>query len=245
MTAGTARCTRTGSCYGYDIVNRLNGLANSWAGSFGFSYDALGRRTQLTRPNGINTNYSYDSVSHLLSVVHQQSSNTLDGASYAYDPAGNRISKTNYLDGSISQYSYDPLYQLTQVIEGTGTTESYNYDAVGNRLSSIGVPSYSYNSSNELTSNSSGNYLYDANGNTLNDPSGKSYSWDFENRLTQAIVPGTGTVTFKYDPFGRRIQKSGPLGTTNYLYDGPNLLERPTAAAMFWRGTRSLDSMSP
>src|SRR5580700_6905034 len=68
---------------------------------------------------------------------------------------------------------------------------------------------------------------YDANGNTLSDPSGKSYTWDFENRLTQAVVPGTngGTTTFKYDPFGRRIQKSGPLGTTNYLYDAPNLLQ--------------------
>jgi RHS repeat-associated protein len=68
---------------------------------------------------------------------------------------------------------------------------------------------------------------YDANGNTLSDPSGKSYTWDFENRLTQAVVPGTngGTTTFKYDPFGRRIQKSGPLGTTNYLYDGANALE--------------------
>ncbi|MGB6474397.1 MAG: RHS repeat-associated core domain-containing protein, partial [Candidatus Sulfotelmatobacter sp.] len=67
----------------------------------------------------------------------------------------------------------------------------------------------------------------DANGNTLSDASGKSYTWDFENRLAQAIVPGTngGTTTFRYDPFGRRIQKSGPLGTTNYLYDGKNLLE--------------------
>lgn len=51
---------------------------------------------------------------------------------------------------------------------------------------------------------------YDANGNILSDPSGKSYSWDFENRLTQAVVPGTngGTTTFRYDLFGRRIQKS-------------------------------------
>jgi RHS repeat-associated protein len=67
----------------------------------------------------------------------------------------------------------------------------------------------------------------DANGNTLSDASGKSYSWDFENRLTQAVVPGTngGTTTFKYDPFGRRIQKSGPLGTTNYLYDGANIIQ--------------------
>jgi len=70
----------------------------------------------------------------------------------------------------------------------------------------------------------------DANGNTLSDPSGKSYSWDFESRLTQAIVPGTGTVAFKYDPFGRRIQKSRPLGTTNYLYDGANAVEELDAS---------------
>ena len=215
------------STYGYDTLNRLNGLANSWAGSFGFGYDALSRRTQLTRPNGVNTSYSYDSVSHLLSVLHQAGNTTLDGASYTYDSAGNRTSKGNYLNGLTSNYSYDPLYELTQVTQGASTTESYSYDPVGNRLSSSGVPTYNYNSSNELTSNSSGSYTYDANGNTLTDASGKSYTWDFENRLTQAVVPGTngGTTTFKYDPFGRRIQKSGPLGTTNYLYDGSNSIE--------------------
>ena len=61
---------------------------------------------------------------------------------------------------------------------------------------------------------------YDANGNTLSDAQGRSFSWDFENRLTQAVNPGVGTTNFRYDPFGRRIQKSGPNGTTNYLYDG-------------------------
>jgi RHS repeat-associated protein len=66
---------------------------------------------------------------------------------------------------------------------------------------------------------------YDANGNTLTDASGKSYTWDFENRLVSAVVPGTGTVTFKYDPFGRRVQKSSALGTTNYLYERDTLLE--------------------
>ena len=213
------------STYGYDSLNRLNGLANSWAGSFGFGYDALSRRTQLTRPNGVNTNYSYDSLSHLLSVLHQTGTNTLDGASYTYDPAGNRTSKGNYLNGTTSNYTYDPLYELTQVTQGGSTTESYSYDPVGNRLSSSGVPNYNYNASNELTLNSNGSYTYDANGNTLSDPSGKSYTWDFENRLTQVVNSGVGTTTFKYDPFGRRIQKSGPLGTTNYLYDGPNAIE--------------------
>jgi YD repeat-containing protein len=67
----------------------------------------------------------------------------------------------------------------------------------------------------------------DANGNTLTDASGKSYAWDFENRLTQAVVPGTngGTTTFKYDPFGRRIQKISPNFTSIFVYDGPNLIE--------------------
>jgi RHS repeat-associated protein len=207
--------------YQYDALNRLTTLTNSLTGQFGFGYDALSRRTQLTRPNGVNTNYNYDSVSHLLSVLHQAGSTTLDGASYGYDFSGNRTNKTNYLNGVTSNYAYDAIYELQQVTQGGGTTESYSYDAVGNRLSSLGVPTYSYNSSNELTSTSSGSYTYDANGNTLSDPSGKSYTWDFENRLVQAVVPGTngGTTTFRYDPFGRRIQKSA-LGTTNYLYDG-------------------------
>jgi YD repeat-containing protein len=87
------------------------------------------------------------------------------------------------------------------------------------------VASYSYNASNELTANSLGSNSYDNTGNTLTDASGKSYTWDFENRMVLAVVPGSGTVTFKYDPFGRRIQKSSWLGTTNYLYEGSNLIE--------------------
>ena len=68
---------------------------------------------------------------------------------------------------------------------------------------------------------------YDANGNTLSDAQGRSFTWDFENRLTQAVVPGTngGTTTFKYDPFGRRIQKISPNFTSIFVYDGPNLIE--------------------
>jgi RHS repeat-associated protein len=68
-------------------------------------------------------------------------------------------------------------------------------------------------------------HLYDANGNTISDAQGRSFTWDFENRLTQVVNPGVGTTTVRHDPFGRRIQKSGPLGATNYLYDGMNDIE--------------------
>jgi len=43
----------------------------------------------------VNTSYSYDPVSRLLSVLHQLGSTTLDGASYTYDNAGNRLTKTD------------------------------------------------------------------------------------------------------------------------------------------------------
>jgi RHS repeat-associated protein len=210
--------------YNYDTLNRLSSLTNSLTGQFGFGYDALSRRTQLTRPNGINTNYSYDSLSRLLSVLHQAGSTTIDGASYVYDAAGNRTSKTNQLNNVTEGYTYDPLYQLTQVAQGATTTESYSYDAVGNRLSSLSMSPYAYNSSNQLTSTPAAGYTYDNNGSTVSktDTGGTTeYAWDFENRLAQVVLPGTGgTVTFKYDPFGRRVQKSSALGTTNNLYDG-------------------------
>jgi RHS repeat-associated protein len=37
-------------------------------------------------------------------------------------------------------------------------------------------------------------------------------------------------VSFRYDPSGRRIQKSGPNGTTNFLYDGANIIEELDAS---------------
>ena len=82
--------------------------------------DALGRRTSLTRPNGINTAYAYDGLSHLLSVLHKNGSTVLDGATYTYDNAGNRLAKLNSLNSVTEGYTYDPLYQLTQVVQGDG-----------------------------------------------------------------------------------------------------------------------------
>jgi RHS repeat-associated protein len=180
----------------------------------------------------VTTNYTYDNLSHLLSVLHQVSSSTIDGAAYTYDSAGNRTAKTNELSAVTSNYTYDPLYELTKVTQSTNTTESYSYDPVGNRLSSLGVSSYTNNSSNELTSSSAASYAYDANGNTTSKTisgSTTNYTWDYENRLTSVVLPGTGgSLAFKYDGLGHRVQKLFTQGsttnTTNYLHDGSNAL---------------------
>jgi RHS repeat-associated protein len=236
--------------YSYDTLNRLSTLANSWAGSFTFSYDALSRRTQLTRPNNIATNYSYDNQSRLLSVLHQLSGSTIDGAVYTVDAGGNRTSKADQLAGLTSTYGYDAIYELTGVTQGANTTESYTYDPVGNRLSSLGVSPYGYNTSNELTSTPSASYGYDNNGNTSSktDSAGATnYTWDFENRLISVTLPGTGgTITFKYDPMGKRIYKNSSAGTSIYVYDGPNLIEEVNSSgAVVIRYVQSLNIDEP
>jgi len=143
-----------------------------------------------------------------------------------------------------SNYSYDPIYELTQVTQGTSTTESYSFDPVGNRTASLGVASYTTNTSNELTATSNASYTHDYNGNTLTKVVGSSstsYTWDFENRLTSVVLPGSGgTISFAYDPFGRRIEKVTPSTTSIFAYDGDNLIEEAnssgTAVARYSQG---------
>jgi RHS repeat-associated protein len=150
------------------------------------------------------------------------------------DAAGNRTAKTDQRAGVTSNYGYDSIYELTSVLQGTNTTESYTYDAVGNRLSSLGVSPYNYNASNELTSTPSTSYTFDNNGNALTKVVGSNtttFAWDYENRLTSVTLPGSGgTVSFKYDPFGRRIYKSSSSGTSVFAYDGDNLIEETNSS---------------
>jgi YD repeat-containing protein len=64
-----------------------------------------------------------------------------------------------------------------------------------------------------------------------------AYTWDFENRLSSATLSnGSGLETFRYDPFGRRIQKIWPntannsTRVRNYLYDGANIVTELNAS---------------
>jgi YD repeat-containing protein len=158
------------------------------------SYDALSRRTQMTRPNNVTTNYAYDNRSRLTSVLHQLAGSTIDGATYTVDNARNRTAKTDQRTAVATSYGYDNIYQLLSATQGATTTESYSYDPVGNRTASLGVASYTTNSSNEMTANSNASYTYDLNGNETSktDTSGTtSYTWDFENRLTQVTLPAS------------------------------------------------------
>lgn len=188
----------------------------------------------MTRANGVTTNYTYDNLSRLLSVLHQLGASTIDGSVYTFDSAGNSMTNANQTSGLTSNYTFDSLYELTQSTQATTTTGSYSYDAVGNRTGSLVDGSYSNNSSNELTSNSAASFAYDPNGNTTSktDSTGTtSYVWDFENRLTGLTLSNSaGSLKFEYDPFGRRIEKISTATSSIFTYDGENLTQTVNAA---------------
>jgi YD repeat-containing protein len=82
--------------YHYDTSSQLTGIDSLIKGSiagFTMQYDALGRRTALTYPNGVTTNYSYDNARNLLTLQQLNPLNQiLESVTYTYDPNGNRMS---------------------------------------------------------------------------------------------------------------------------------------------------------
>ena len=52
-------------------------------------YDPLGRRTLLTLPNGVSTEYAYDSASRLTALIYRNALGPLGDLTYQYDANGN------------------------------------------------------------------------------------------------------------------------------------------------------------
>jgi len=53
---------------------------------------------------------------------------------------------------------------------------------------------------------------------------------NLSSRLCSPYNGSGGTVSFKYDPFGRRIYKSSSSGTSIFTYDGDNLIEETNSS---------------
>ncbi|NIP27199.1 MAG: hypothetical protein GWN67_28365, partial [Phycisphaerae bacterium] len=214
--------------YEYDTMSRLTKVKMSGTSVLAeYEYDELSRRTLLTLLSDANIVYEYDIGNRLKKLI-----NNLNGGNSIvfdyndYDKVGNQLSM-KVDDANAHEYTYDSLYQLTDVNYNNGINNiSYFYDRLGNRTSveNSGTTNYLHNSLNQYTSVGGTNYSYDENGNLTNDGTYKYY-YDCENRLTDANDQnGDPVAVYKYDYRGRRISKTVGGTTTKYCYDDDQVI---------------------
>jgi choice-of-anchor A domain-containing protein/RHS repeat-associated protein len=230
--------------YTYDALNRLETATNDLAPgeTTDYTYDAAGNLDTVTYPNGLVTDYDYNSINQLTDVYTRDSSGTLI-SHYAYrlDNTGRRTVVTE-LSGRTTAYCHDELYRLkaetvfdtaTALTEGcltpaqrTGAsyTADYQYDWTGNRTYETvdGVQTaYSYDDNDRLLQTGGTVYGYDDNGNTLSttlDGDTTTYQYNGKNQLISTTKAGI-TSTYTYNPNGIRNGKTEGGITTRFIVD--------------------------
>lgn len=228
----------------YDGFGRLRTSANTLlagvSGALAYEYDAGGRRTRLTFPDGSYFSYASDAAGRLTAICENVAVCTTAAAavSFAYDTHGRRSGTS--LTSVATSYDYDAisrLSSLTHDLAGSVTDQSLTFGynpasqivmrdsgnaAYANAPAPDGTRSYSVNGLNQYTSIGGTAHAYDLNGNLTFDGV-TSFVYDAENRLVSAS--GTKSATLSYDPLGRLLQTSGgSAGTTRFLYDGDRLI---------------------
>jgi RHS repeat-associated protein len=220
--------------FSYDALGNMTGSTSSF-GSSTSQYDAAGRRTRLTWPDGFYVTYDYDNAGEM-TAIHENGGTVL--ASFTYDDLGNRRTRT-LANGTSTTYSYDAVSRLTSLALAGGTSTNTatlsNYSPAGDIGSRLGSNDafawsqaanvnrgYTVNGLNQFGTVAGAAQGYDARGN-MTSSGGASYSYNSRNQLVQS-----GGSSYLYDALGR-LDTNGPEAL-HLVYDGTDLITEATAS---------------
>jgi RHS repeat-associated protein len=207
MTSGTATTT-----YGYDADGNLTSTSLPEGTTETRGYDNADELTSITDTTSAGAVIDADSLTLNLDGQPTQAATTQNGVAqptwyYTYD-SGGRLASACQTAGSPSGCSTGP---------GGGET-AWTYDNAGNMLTQAvdgTTTTGSYNADEELTGTSNGSstttYGYDVDGDltTITAPGGTtSYAYNGADELSQATTPGGGTWTYGYDAEGDLVTAS-------------------------------------
>jgi RHS repeat-associated protein len=229
---GTSGVTNVFDGFGRQLSTTTN--MGGFSRTITHGYDADGDRTSVVHPDTNYFSYKYDGLDRLTDILENGGATTVHvgyngfglrtalvrsavPSSYSYDPAERPQTWSDTLSGAnqslTSGFTYNSGNQLA-----TRSLNNNSYDFTSYTNGSVG---YAPNPRNEYASVAGTTFTYDTNANLTSDGS-TGYAYDAENRLVTASSAHTASLT--YDPLGRLFQVTGPLGTTQFLYDGDELV---------------------
>jgi RHS repeat-associated protein len=143
-------------------------------------------------------------------------------------------------NGIVTEYAYDAASRLTELTYKLGGntlgTLTYDYNTAGERVTVGGtwartvqpaaIATATYNAANQQATFGGQTLTYDLNGNLITDGT-NTYTWNTRNQL--ATITGPTPAMFVYDGLGRRKQRTVTGATTDFLYDGFNVVQEQTA----------------
>lgn len=195
---------------------------------FAYSSSGVGNETMTVSHNGVSTRYSLDSDP---SRGVQTKTDALGGVyRYSFDRSVSRVRKINFLPhevidplSRITRYKQGPFFQIAEVSNPEGDTQTFSYDGRGNPTLKVskakpGSPlsdlissaSYPTSCDNPLTCNQPTS-VTDANGNTTR----FEYSADHGGvvRKTSPLVDGLESVNrYHYEQRAAWISAPGGVG---------------------------------
>jgi RHS repeat-associated protein len=208
--------------YDLDDLRTKDGPFNFTAGG------TLGETTRVDDGTG-RQDYGYDSLGRQTTVTGSVPTATPRfSQTHSYD-AGNRLAGRAESFGAATtqlEYTYDNAGRLTKVQRGGSDSETYAYDADGNRISRTGpgvtgTEAASYDAQGRLATRGALNYGFDAAG-FLTQRGSDSFGYGPRGHLQSASVGGS-PVTYAYDAFGRRTARTESGQTEQYLYGNPKV----------------------
>ena len=224
----------TKECYEYDSFGRLSRVTDGGGNAYlTNAYDpTTGWLATQTYGNGTVVSNAYDVLGRTVGIYHLKNGSRLAFFEYEYDEDGRCVSQTT-AEG-VESYTYDADGQLTAVTYPDGTSETFAYDAVGNRLD------YTVNELNQYLSGNGATFAYDADGNMTSrtDADGTTtYCYDVLNRLV-AVTNETKGVRWscEYDVFGNRVSVTDNGVTIERVFVQGSL---PSVAAEYVDGALS------
>jgi RHS repeat-associated protein len=172
--------------YTYDALGRLSQLQDASGNITAYGYDVLGRTIVVTNPLGQATRTFYDFAGRVVSTTNALS----DTTTTLYDALG-RALRTQDARGYWTEYQYDRLGRTVVMTDATSAVLRTQYDRAGNRIKTTDALSHT-----------------------------TVYTYDVAGRLIAQVDPLGNTTRYTYDVAGNRSQTIDANGVaTGYGYD--------------------------